>query len=111
MPRRESSTWLWLWSIWIVAPRQPTRQLAVLGVLSTEAATRMRHAARTTWFAELTNGSGILSKFVLRGVNASNEVVAEHRTHGDMVFVGASASLPRVSGPLRSLVVPSRGRG
>ena len=88
------------------APRQPAaKHLAVLGVLSTEAALHLRNAARSTWMSQLTNGSQILPKFVIRGINASQSMVSEHERHGDVVFVRAPASLRRESGPLRSIVL------
>ena len=86
------------------APRDAgARHLAVLGVLST-GAPRFRQAARDTWLSELSSGSSILTRFVMRAAGgASAELIAEHRTHGDIVFVNAPAGLERAAGPLRSI--------
>ncbi len=86
------------------AARDATRHLAVLGVLGTDDPS-FRNMARATWLAELTQGSGIHVRFVLRGGNASVAVREESARHGDVVFVNAPAALSRVSGPLHSIVL------
>ena len=83
---------------------ETARYLAVLGVLSTQAS-RFRDVARETWLADLSSGSRVLTRFVLRGSGASASAIIEQKTHGDVVFVDAPASMGRATGPLRSLIL------
>ena len=71
-------------------------------MLSTESS-KFRAAARSTWMANLTAGSGILPRFVLRGLDVSPDVLSEQKQHGDIVFVRAAQSLSRAAGPLHSI--------
>ena len=87
------------------APPDPRPHLAALGVLSVAAGRDGRDAIRETWMAGHRDGpSGIVPRFVLRGLGADAETWAESAAHGDMVLLEANASLNRVAGPLTSLL-------
>ena len=82
----------------------PTPRLGVVGILSTENRTSWRTAIRDSWLSG-GESSGILARFVLRGVAAATPLHAEATQHGDMVLVRAASSLGRSSGPLASLLL------
>ena len=88
-------------------PMDSQPRLAVLGVLSTHgtANTHLRHAIRFTWAANATAHSGIMSRFIMRGLNTSEEVLREAKLYGDVIFVRAQGELHRNVGPLKSLVL------
>jgi hypothetical protein len=79
----------------------PSPRLAVLGVLSVDSHTTYRREIRESWLAA--PSSEIVVKFVLRGLGAAVDTVAEAGAHDDMLFVRAEAGMPRKSGPLMSL--------
>ena len=74
----------------------------VVGVLSAEGREVYRTMLRHTWLAESAT-LGLPSRFVVRGVGASDTLLEEARAYGDIVLVYARASLPRAVGPLHSL--------
>ncbi|KAL1522217.1 hypothetical protein AB1Y20_021854 [Prymnesium parvum] len=78
---------------------------AVLGVLTFEDRLAYRSQIRANWMTpSAVARSGILSRFVLRGVGASAAIEREAEAHGDMVFVHAPNALKRTIGPLVSFV-------
>lgn len=80
-----------------------TPRLAVLGVLGIEAHSATRTAIRDTWL-HTGEASGILARFVLRGIGAKDATQAEASQHGDIIFVESESAQMRNSGPLMSLV-------
>ena len=84
------------------APLDPLPRLGVIGILSYEARAEHRASIRTSWGRE---AGGLLPRFVMRGVGASNAARDESRIHSDVVFVDAPANLSRRVGPLRSLML------
>ena len=79
-------------------------RLAVLGVLSADSRILLRHAARRTYVLAAAK-SGILPRFVLRGIGAAPSTVREANLHHDIIFVQANANASRMSGPLESLLL------
>jgi hypothetical protein len=91
----------------VVQPTLPNDRgtLVALGILSTSSRTVFRDTARATYLRELP--ADVSAAFVMRGrhLNHSTRVSLslEARVHSDMLFVNASAELPRESGPLHSI--------
>lgn len=81
--------------------------LAVLGVLSTDAtaSVMLRDQIRRTWWHDAREPSGIVRRFVMRGVGATQRTAQEHRAFGDIIRVAGNASLGRRAGPLLSLLL------
>lgn len=81
-----------------------TERNAVLGVFSHEPHVELRRAWRSNVIGNATalRSSGILVRFVLRGINLLNRTLNEHAEHGDMIFMASDAKLPRTAGPLHA---------
>ena len=84
------------------APRDPLPRLGVIGIFSHEARAMNRAAIRASWGRE---SDGLLPRFVMRGVGASEATREEARINSDVVFVNALANLTRSVGPLRTLML------
>ena len=87
-------------------PPDSTPALGALGVMSAEGRHSFRSVIRSTWMPDseaTANPNRLLVRFVLRGLKASVDVVAEATEFRDVVFVAALATLPRTVGPLHSL--------
>ena len=80
--------------------------LAVLGIFTAEHAKNALHRreARKTWLSTKFRSPWMDVVFVARGLGASKDLISEARTHGDVVFVNASATLGRAQGPLATLL-------
>jgi len=80
-------------------------RLAVLGVISQDTAENaaLRTVNRNTWMRGGTQ-SGILARFVMRGIGLSARALQEARAHGDTVFVSAPSVTSYKTAPLRSLL-------
>ena len=75
--------------------------MAVLGVVTTEGS-RWRHEIRNSWLDPSLVPESILTRFVVRGLNASCGILAEAARYNDTVFVAADARLSINRGPLTS---------
>lgn len=83
------------------AREDSTRVLAVLGVVTT-AGSGWRDAIRKSWLTPL---PGLVSRFVLRGADASRALLDEARAHGDMLLLNASSKESKAFGPLHSTLL------
>lgn len=79
-----------------------TSLLAALGIFSIDEHSRHRQFVRSTWLRGA-GAAGIAARFVLHGLGARTEVLAEAAASGDVVFVRAPAIMSCKSGPLRKL--------
>ena len=80
------------------------RHWAVLGCFSAPQNKRQREVIRLSWW-DAHGESGILTRFAVRGLNASSSVLAEAQQHGDVVLLqNVSAPLGRFRGMLLSLM-------
>ena len=89
------------------APVDDTQWLAVLGIASTQANVAVRTAIRSTWMAGVHSqgSSGILPRFVVRGVGADPAVLKEWQERKDITLVRANATLSRTTGPGVSMLL------
>jgi len=81
--------------------------LGALGIFSAAEKPVFRHAARRSWLsgaAALEAAGGLACRFVIRGQNASAELLREVRSTADILLLDAQP-LDRVRGPLVSLVL------
>lgn len=85
----------------------PARPLAAVGILSHGGNRELRGWIRRSWLSPSAmrdaQASGIVVRFVLRGVSAPPEQRREAELNGDIAFVRARADLKRGRGPLLSL--------
>lgn len=79
-------------------------RLGVLGVLTFADRLEYREQIRRSWMRSGESADGILTRFVLRGIGASDAVQDEARDKDDIVFVRASTTLRRTIGPLASFI-------
>ena len=83
-------------------PTDSQQRLAVLGIIGVESQAAVRASIRSTWLPGGT-AADVLALFVLRGIGALPETVAEAETHGDMVFLPSQSAQSRLVGPIWSL--------
>ena len=81
------------------APPDHQPYLAVLGVITTQWSP-FRHMLRKTWLPSAS--SELLTRLVMRGQNASREVIDEAARLNDIVFLPSPASLSKTVGPIQS---------
>ncbi|KAL3927254.1 MAG: hypothetical protein SGPRY_002912 [Prymnesium sp.] len=89
----------------------PSSPLAVLGVLTFEERREYRERIRASWMSHPPSppslpalSSTILTRFVVRGIGASDSMVREGEERGDVIFLRAPSALRRTIGPLTSFV-------
>ena len=88
------------WGVQSFCAAPDTRALfAVLGVVTHEQSS-FRHLIRRTWLPS--PEAGVITRLVMRGLNASAAVVDEAAQFGDIIFLPSSASLSKDVGPLLS---------
>lgn len=84
----------------LCAPPDTREYLAVLGVITTQS-TGWRHSIRRSWLRSPDDGA-LVTRLVMRGLNASDEIISEADQFGDVVFLPSSTSLNKNRGPLQS---------
>ena len=84
----------------LCAPPDTREYLAVLGVITTQL-TGWRHSIRRSWLRSPDDGA-LVTRLVMRGLNASDEIISEADQFGDVVFLPSSTSLNKNRGPLQS---------
>ena len=86
------------------APADLTPRLGVLGVVTTEDS-QWRHEIRSSWLQPSLVPTSIVTRFVMRGLNASAILLAEAARQHDVVFVEALETLSKNRGPLTSTLL------
>ena len=88
------------WGVQSFCAAPDTRALfAVLGVVTHEQSS-FRHLIRRTWLPS--PEAGVITRLVMRGLNASAAVIDEAAQFGDTIFLSSSAHLSKDVGPLLS---------
>ena len=84
------------------APVDPRNLLSVLGIVTTQQ-TNYRHAIRDSWMRH--GESSSVTKLVMRGLGASEQLRREAAAHGDIVFLPEKEQQSKASGPLISTLL------
>ena len=82
----------------------PEPYLAAIGIFSLDDHRRHRVAIRASWLRSAARAS-MIARFVLHGLAARSDVLAEATAHGDTVFLRAEAVMSCKAGPLRKLLL------
>ena len=86
------------------APVDRTPLLGVLGVVTTEGS-QWRHEIRSSWLQPSLVPTSIVTRLVMRGLDASASLLAEAARERDVVFVEALGTLSKNRGPLTSTLL------
>ena len=81
-----------------------TPLLGVLGVVTTEGS-QWRHEIRSSWLQPSLVPTSIVTRLVMRGLDASASLLAEAARERDVVFVEALGTLSKNRGPLTSTLL------
>ena len=91
----------------LCGPPDDRDRLAVLGIITTQESV-WRHSIRSSWLRspeperKKRHQDAVVTRLVLRGLDASAELASEQARFGDLVFLPSPANLSKDRGPLVS---------